>query len=281
MSPLALALAAPPLLLGLTCALALEAWIIRRDRTAAREPVEGMAGLLLRAAPLPRSCVRVYLGLVSLWAVVPVFGHPAPALLALLAAFGFPSVDRRLGRLRSGRGPGGRREPRPLPSRTLADRRRRGVGAVLTAALAAGTAVLAAATDGGWWPVAAVVALAAAGSAVAQGFLVPRIVLDGTHLYLYGVRWTTVVPVERVAGVEPGERGVTVRLADGTVAASSAWARTPGRARWTADRVRGFVVRARPAAGGTEGRAIGRERAFPVSLFLAWTVLGLAALALL
>ncbi|WP_306368291.1 hypothetical protein [Nocardiopsis sp. CC223A] len=264
-------------LLGLLAALALEAWIIRKDRAVAGEPVEGMAALLLRTVPLPRSCVRIYLAVAAMCVLGLTTGYPAVAAPAAVVACGSPSVDRRLRRLRSGRGPTGRREPRPLSSRTLADRGRRMAGAVLLALLAAATVVLAAAA-GGWPAVAAIVVLAAAAGAVAQGLLLPRIVLDGTHLYLYGGRRTTVVPVDRVAGVESGDRGITVRLTDGTGVSSTTWARTPGHRHRIAARVRDFVARTRPAADGIEGRRPAWERAFPLDLCFVWICAGLVAL---
>lgn len=270
-------------LLGLVAALAVEAWIIRRDRAFSGEPVDSMSLLLLRSVPLPRSCARLYLGVAAVglvsWILGQTIGHPAVGMLAAFVMWGSPSVDARLSRLRTGRGPSGRREPRPLPSRVLADRGRRILGAVLLAALAAGTAVAAATT--GWPAVVAIVVLAAAGSVVVQRFLVPRIVLDGTHLYLYGGGTTRVVPVECVARVEPGERDIVVHLTDGTAAVSTTWAHTPGRRRWTADRVRDFVARTRPAAEGIEGRRQAWERTFPVDLFFLWICAGLVALALL
>ncbi|CAL9451527.1 hypothetical protein SUDANB121_02467 [Nocardiopsis dassonvillei] len=271
-------------LLGLGVAFAVEAQIILRDRAFSGEPVDRMGLLLLRSVLLPRSSVRFYLGAAAIgvvvWLMAPTSGYAPAGLLAAFVMWGSPSVDDRLRRLRTGRGPGGRREPRPLPPRVLADRGRRRLGAVLLAALAAGT-VAVAATVGGWPAVAAVVVLAAAGSVVAQGFLVPRIVLDGAHLYLYGGRGTWVVPVEHVARVGPGERGVAVLLTDGTAVVSAAWARTPGRRRWTADRVRDFVTRTRPLVEGIGGRRTSWERTFPVDLFFAWICAGLVALALL
>ncbi|MGQ4271893.1 hypothetical protein [Nocardiopsis changdeensis] len=266
-------------LLGLAAALAVEAWIIRGDRALSGLPVGRMGLLLLRSVPLPRSCARFYLGVAAMWVLGPVPGYPALAVPVVLAAFGSPSVDRRLRRLRSGLGPGGRPEPRPLPSRTLADRGRRVAGSVLLAVLVAAT--VAGALVGGWPAAVAIVVLAAAGGAVAQGLLLPRILLDGTHLYLYGGRGTAVVPVEHVARVEPGRRGITVHLTDGTEVSSTTWARTPGRRRWTADRVRDFAARTRPAAAGIGGRRPERERTFPLDLSLAWAGAGLVALAVL
>lgn len=270
------------LLLGLVAALALEAWIIRKDHAVTGEPVEGMAALLLRSTLLPRSCLRIYLGVAAMWILGLTVGNPGMAVLAAPAAFGLPSVDQRLRRLRSGRGPTGRREPGPLPPRTLADRGPRVTGAVLLVLLAAGTAALA--VVGGWPAAVAVIAAAALAGVVAQGLLLPRIVLDGTHLYLYGGRRTTVVPVEYVTRVvpgehgEPGDRGITVRLTDGTEVSSTTWARTPGHRQRIAARVRDFVARTRPSAEGIEGRRPAWERAFPLDLCLAWICAGLVAM---
>lgn len=279
---LAAALLGAAFLLGLVVALAVEVWIIRKDRAVSGEPVEGMALLLLRTVPLARSCVRIYLGAAAVGLVMWVMGTAQYASTAMLAAFamwGAPSVDGWLRRLRSGRGPSGRPEPRPLPSCTLADRGRRAAGAALLALLTAATVAFAAVE--GWPAVVAVVVLAAAGGAVAQGLLIPRIVLDGTHLYLYGGRRTTVVPVEQVDHVEAGARGITVHLTDGTEASSTTWARTPGHRHRVAARVRDFVARTRPAVEDISGRRVDWERSFPLDLCFAWICAGVVAMQLL
>ncbi|MFL1427578.1 MULTISPECIES: hypothetical protein [unclassified Nocardiopsis] len=278
---LAVALLGAAFLLGLAAALAVEAWIIRKDRAVAGEPVEGMTLLLLRSVLMPHSCARFYLGTAAvglvMWAMEPA-GYTSVSMLAAFAMWGMPSVDAGLRRLRTGRGPSGRPEPRPLPSRTLADRGRRMAGAALLILLATATVALTAVE--GWPAVVAVVVLAAAAGAVAQGLLLPRIVLDGTHLYLYGGRRTTVVPVEQVAHLS-GERGITVHLTDGTEVSSTTWARTPGHRHRTVARVHDFVARTRPATAGTPARRLVWERAFPLDLCFAWTCAGVVALALL
>ncbi|MDE3724374.1 hypothetical protein PWG71_23530 [Nocardiopsis sp. N85] len=268
---------------GLAVALGLEARFIVHERRVSREPVDGLVRLVLRAVPLPLSCTRLYLGLVVIvlvvWKVEPTAVLQGCAMITAYGVVGMPAVDKALRRLRTGRGPGGRPEPHPLPPRTLAHRKRRAVGVVLLTVVIALCGVTVVLTDGLTRGSGAVlVALAVVGSVVVQALIVPRIGLVGTHLYLRGGRRTTIVPVELVAGVEPGRRSLTVRLADGTSVTSGSWGRTPGRNRWLADRVRDFVAATRPATEELPPRGLDRERTIPVNLFMAWTGAGLLAL---